>query len=85
TPSLPGSLPLFRGPNLVTWPGDPVPPSAAFDSPGVSIVYAFDAATGKWKRYAPDLPGYFNNLSTLQRGQAYWVIADMPATLALTR
>ncbi len=41
----------------------------------LKIVYEWDAASGEWKRYAPGLPSFVNNLSMMRTGHSYWFIA----------
>jgi hypothetical protein len=49
----------------------------------VSIIYRWDAVSGKWQRYAPGVPSYVNTLKTLRHGEAYWVIAKGQAQVAV--
>ncbi len=76
-PPTPASLALRRGANLVAWPGDDAPPAKAVKSAGatVSMVYRWDAASRKWQRYSPTLPAFANSLTTMRKGEAYWVIS----------
>lgn len=81
TPGTP-SLPLSPGANLVAWPGDSVSPAQAFSgNTSIKVVYEWNAATGEWSRYFPGLPAYLNNLVRLNRGGAYWVIANQASQL----
>lgn len=81
TPSAP-SLPLSPGANLVAWPGESVSPAQAFGgNPSIKVVYEWDPVTGEWKRYFPGLPAYLNNLTRLNKGGAYWVIANQASKL----
>jgi hypothetical protein len=81
TPGAP-SLPLSPGANLVAWPGESVSPAQVFaGSTAIRVVYEWDPATGEWKRYFPGLPAYLNNLSKLQKGGAYWIIANQSSKL----
>ena len=41
----------------------------------VAMIYAWDEASGTWKRYGPSLPGFLNNLMLLRQGGSYWIIA----------
>ena len=61
----------------MAWPGADQAPGVALANHGGSlkIVYEWDPATGEWKRYAPDLPAFVNNLSMMRRGHSYWFIA----------
>ncbi len=81
----PNALPLQPGANLVTWPGDDARPEDALRNAAgnILVVYGWDSATGSWKRYAPGLPSFVNNLATLHRGGAYWFIARNPAQLPI--
>lgn len=81
TPGTP-SLPLSPGANLVAWPGDSVPPAQAFaGNSSIKVVYEWNPATGEWRRYFPGLPAYLNNLARLNKGGAYWVIANQASQL----
>lgn len=81
TPGTP-SLPLSPGANLVAWPGDSVPPAQAFaGNSSIKVVYEWNPATGEWRRYFPGLPAYLNNLARLNKGGAYWVIANQTSQL----
>jgi len=73
----PPALPVLPGSNLLAWPGSDQPPAVALASHGASlkIVYEWDPATGEWKRYAPGLPSFVNNLLMMRTGHAYWFIA----------
>ena len=73
----PPALPIFPGSNLLAWPGSDQTPANALGSQGASfkIVYEWDPATGEWKRYAPGLPSFVNNLSMMRTGHSYWFIA----------
>lgn len=76
------SLPLSPGANLVAWPGDNVSPAEAFSgNTSIKVVYEWNAATGEWRRYFPGLPAYLNNLARLNKGGAYWVIANQASQL----
>ena len=77
-------LQLQRGANLIAWPGVDESPLAAFGgaSTSVAAVYSWDAATGTWNVFGPDLPGYVNTLRSVRRGGAYWVIARDAAQIA---
>jgi uncharacterized protein YkwD len=76
------SLPLSPGANLVAWPGDNVPPAQVFSgNSSVKVVYEWNPATGEWRRYFPGLPAYLNNLAKLNKGGAYWVIANQASQL----
>ncbi len=76
------SLPLSPGANLVAWPGDNVSPAQAFSgNTSIKVVYEWNAATGEWRRYFPGLPAYLNNLARLNKGGAYWVIANQASQL----
>lgn len=84
TPSAP-SLPLSPGANLVAWPGDNVSPAQAFSgNTSIKVVYEWNPATGEWRRYFPGLPAYLNNLARLNKGGAYWVIANQASQLRVT-
>ncbi|MEP6872162.1 MAG: hypothetical protein ABI939_09990, partial [Anaerolineaceae bacterium] len=80
-------IPLAGGANLIAWPSSDRTASQAFGAAGntISIVYSWDPTTQSWRRYAPSLPGFFNNLSTLRRGDALWIIAKTAGSLALSQ
>ena len=48
------------------------------------MVYEWDATTRMWKRYAPNVPAYVNNLSTLGQGKAYWFLTTGAASISYT-
>ena len=77
----PASLALRRGANLVAWPGADMSPALAIQSAGtnVSMVYRWDGASKKWQRYSPGLPKFANTLTTMRKGEAYWVITSAQA------
>ena len=77
TPVTPPTLPIVPGSNLLAWPGTDQSPAVALGSQGASlrIVYEWDPASGEWKRYAPGLPSFVNNLSMMRKGHSYWFIA----------
>ena len=72
------NLPIVPGSNLLAWPGSDQSPAEALGNHGAAlkIVYEWDAASGEWKRYAPGLPNFVNNLSMMRKGHAYWFIAN---------
>ena len=78
-------VPLASGANLIAWPSSDRTPAQAFGAAGntISIVYSWDPATETWRRYGPSLPGFLNNLTTLRRGDAYWVIAKTAGAFAI--
>ena len=80
-------MPLKPGANLVTWPGNDASPADALggSAGNIAAVYAFDPTTRTWKRYAPGAPGYVNNLLTMKKGEAYWIIAKSQANLLIER
>jgi hypothetical protein len=68
---------VLPGANLFAWPGNDQPPAQALAGvANLKIVYAYDPATGHWRRYVPGAPGYLNNLQVLKKGSAYWFIAS---------
>ncbi len=77
TAKTPSSLPLARGANLVAWPSADAHPADALAGRAdeISIVYQYDATTGRWLRYGPSLPEFLNNITMMHRGAPYWVIA----------
>lgn len=81
------SLALSPGANLVAWPAADSNPAIVMGGAGsnVAIVYAWDEASGTWKRYGPSLPSFMNNLTLLKQGQSYWVIARTAGAVSLTK
>jgi hypothetical protein len=51
----------------------------------VDAIYAFDPATGGWKRYFTSGPSFLNSMTTLDAGQAYWVAVKRPFTLTVMK
>ena len=76
------SLPLSAGANFIAWPGESVSPAQVFaaNTP-VKVVYEWNPLTGEWRRYFPGMPAYLNNLSKLNKGGVYWLIADRASQL----
>lgn len=71
-------LPTTAGWNLLTWGGESMTPQQALSAsnPGnIEVIYVWDPATGKWRRYGPKLPGYLNDLTTVKRGDVIWLSA----------
>lgn len=70
------TLPIVPGSNLLAWPGTNLPPAQALGSQAASlrIVYEWDPVTGEWKRWAPNLPSFVNNLALMKTGVSYWFI-----------
>lgn len=77
TPTTAPTLPIGPGSNLLAWPGSDQATGEALGGHGGSlkIVYEWDPGSGEWKRYAPGLPAFVNNLSMMRRGHSYWFIA----------
>ena len=48
---------------------------SASDPGAIEVIYVWDAAAGKWRRYGPGLPGYLNDLKTLKSGDIIWLSA----------
>ena len=80
-------LDLGPGANLTTWPGDDTAPSAALNNANGPIVavYGYDAATKRWHRFGPNLPGYVNDLTMLRYGDPYWFITLGSVALPITQ
>jgi hypothetical protein len=51
----------------------------------VDAIYAFDSATGGWKRYFTAGPAFLNSMTTLDAGQPYWVAVKRPFTLTVMK
>ena len=70
------SLPLDRGANLITWTWETAPPATGLASyeDVLSVVYAWDAGSGTWRRWSPLLPAYANTVSLLEQESPYWII-----------
>lgn len=78
------NLALLPGINLLTWPNaDASPASVLGPNSGIAAVYSYNAATGRWERYFPGLPPFVNTLTTLQRGRAYWFIAQTTTAIVV--
>ncbi|MCO5203268.1 MAG: CAP domain-containing protein [Chloroflexi bacterium] len=71
------SLAVSPGSNLITWRGAATSPGSAFRSVAhwVSVIYAYDEATGAWLRWSPALDPKLQTLPELRPGQRYWIIA----------
>ncbi|MEO6397875.1 MAG: CAP domain-containing protein, partial [Tepidiformaceae bacterium] len=78
------SVPLSAGMNLVTYAGETQPVSGAIRSLQgyVQAVYEWDATNGRWEKYAPDVPGYVNSFSSLDRGAVYYIEVSTNVTWA---
>ncbi len=78
------SVGLSRGMNLVTYAGETQPVSAALHSlqGSVEAVYQWDAGTGVWEKFAPNVPGYVNSFVNLQTGNVYYIQVSLDATWA---
>jgi hypothetical protein len=76
---------VSSGSNLVTWRGTTTTPAAAFRSVAhwVSVVYAYDEATGTWLRWSPSLDPKLHSLPELRPGQRYWIIATRGLSVPL--
>ena len=60
-------------------------PSLALAGQGaIQIVYEWDPVAKQWKRYAPGVPPYVNNLTTLGQGKAYWFLTSGAASISYT-
>ena len=71
-------MPHSPGWNLLTWGGEEMTPQQALSAsePGaIEVIYVWDPAAGKWRRYGPDLPGYLNDLKSLKSGDIIWLSA----------
>lgn len=78
------ALAVVAGANLFAWPAGPVPVDEVFGhTGGVVAVYHWDEAAGAWRKYFPGLPGYLNDLISLEPGAAYWVIASGRTSIPL--
>ncbi|MND08453.1 hypothetical protein D3C83_310580 [compost metagenome] len=53
------------------------------DAEDINIVYSWDPASKTWKRFGPGLPSYFNSLTTVNSGDAYWILAKVNTQLAI--
>jgi hypothetical protein len=82
-PGGPPTLALKPGANLLTWPGQSESASVALAGQApISIVYEWDAVANQWKRYAPDVPPWVSNLTTLKQGHAYWFLSNSAGLIA---
>lgn len=76
-------VPVRPGANFLTWPGSSMNPRAALEGQEtIQIVYSWDPANGVWLRFAPNLPDFLNNLTTLSEGTPYWFISSAAAEIA---
>ncbi|MEX0782235.1 MAG: matrixin family metalloprotease [Dehalococcoidia bacterium] len=81
----PPTLALKPGANLLTWPGQTMGPSQALaGQTAIEIVYQWDPVAKKWNRYAPDVPPWVSNLTTLDQGKAYWFLTSSAGLIAYT-
>jgi len=64
-----------RGATLVTYEGPSMPVAEAVAALGDNLrfVYAFDADSGTWQRYAPGRPRYVNSLVYMNSGEEYFI------------
>ncbi len=69
---------LRPGWNLVTWLGAPTPTPAAIQAlaGAVDRLYAWEAATQRFLAFVVGVPASFNDLRTLETGQALWVFVS---------
>ncbi len=75
----PPTLALQPGANLLTWPGQTMGASQALaGQSAITVVYEWDPVARQWKRYAPNVPPYVNNLGSLTQGKAYWFLTSGP-------
>ncbi|MCC7365876.1 MAG: CAP domain-containing protein [Dehalococcoidia bacterium] len=80
------TLALERGPNLVLWPGGETSPAEIARQAGsIEMMYAWDAATGRWLRYGPGLPWYVQTMGKVTTGDTLWIITGGAATLSLSQ
>ncbi|MFN0096595.1 MAG: CAP domain-containing protein [Dehalococcoidia bacterium] len=82
TPPRTTEVVVYAGANLVTWIGTTMPAGSGLQGAGgITVIYAFDAASGRWSRFGPGLPSYVNSIHALERGQAYWMIASKDSVI----
>jgi hypothetical protein len=69
------SVQLASGLNLVTYAGPSQPVANAMGSlrGALKNVYAWDAANGRWLKYAAGLPGYVDSFTTMEPGRVYYI------------
>jgi hypothetical protein len=69
------SVQLAAGLNLVTYAGPSQPVANAMGSlrGALKNVYAWDAANGRWLKYAAGLPGYVDSFTTMEPGRVYYI------------
>ena len=74
-------LTLSAGFNLVTWTGEPRPIRDAVVGLGDALdaVFAWDAAAQRYQAFRPGAEPFLSRLTTLDRGQAVWVLLRRPA------
>lgn len=85
SPTAPPSLALYPGSNLIGWSSPDTNPRNAFGAASsmIQVVYGWDRDTESWKRYAPGLPEFVNNLQLLESGKAYWIVATGEAQIPI--
>ena len=41
----------------------------------IEVIYVWNAESGRWQRYGPNLPSYLNDLKTIKSGDVIWLSA----------
>jgi hypothetical protein len=67
---------LEPGANLISWAAEDAPAADVVHDLGntVVVVYSYDSSNGAWQHYSPGAPAYLQTLSTLRKGEQYWVL-----------
>ena len=80
-PGDPEPLSLATGFNLVTWTGEPRSIQQAVIGLGDALdaVFAWDAVAQRYQAFRPGAEPFLSRLTTLDRGQAVWVLLRRPA------
>jgi hypothetical protein len=82
------TIPLYTGWNLVSFNLMPLSTSVADVLGSIAgqytLVYAWDAQTGLWRQYDPDVPPYVNDLQDLTRDMGIWINMTAPASLVVS-
>jgi uncharacterized protein YkwD len=79
------ALAFAAGITTFTWSGDRESVAEVFGPAGSAVraVYAYDPATGSWLRWSARLHPELNNLTHLQPGVRYWMVAGTPLAVAV--
>jgi hypothetical protein len=81
------TIQLAAGWNLVSIMGGDIPLEEALGSSAgaVTAIYTYDEETDAWHAYLPGIPEQETEISVLENGRVYWVLAKRPFTLVVPR